>query len=110
MAVGAGNGPASRTADAGSFHDAGGVVKAGDLRVTALVGQLAREEERQETARLLRRDHRNAAAGSAGESRNVAIGNVVSDTVGDENGSTVLGHVFGGTGGGLSRRAGLIPA
>ena len=74
VAVGAGNGPASRTAGAGSCDGAGGVVKASDLRVTALVGQMARHEERQETARLLGREHRSTAIGSAGESTNVAIG------------------------------------
>ena len=67
----------------------------GGLRVTGLVGQMARHEERQETARLLGRDRRSTAAGSAGESTNVAIGIVVGDTVSNENGSTVLGHVFG---------------
>ena len=95
MAVGAGNGPASRTADAGSSGGDGGVVKASDLRITALVGQMARHEERQETARLLGRDHRSTAAGSAGESTNVAIGIVVGDTVRHDNGSTAMADVFG---------------
>ena len=95
VAVGAGNGPACRTAGAGSSGGDGGVVKASDLRVTALVGQMARHEERQETARLLGRDHRSTAVGSAGESTNVAIGIVVGDTVRHDNGSTAMADVFG---------------
>ena len=95
MAVGAGNGPASRTAGAGSCDGAGGVVKASDLRVTALVGQMARHEERRETARLLGREHRSTAVGSAGESTNVAIGILVGDTVRHDNGSTAMANVFG---------------
>ena len=87
--------PASRTAGAGSCDGAGGVVKADDLRVTALVGQMARHEERQETARLLGREHRSTAVGSAGESTNVAIGIVVGDTVRHDNGSTAMADVFG---------------
>ena len=71
------------------------MVQAGNLRVTALVGQMARHEERQETARLLGREHRSTAVGSAGESTNVAIGIVVGDTVRHDNGSTAMANVFG---------------
>ena len=71
------------------------MVNVGDLRVTGLVGQMARHEERQETAWLLGRDRRSTAAGSAGESTNVAIGNVVGDTVRHDNGSTAMADVFG---------------
>ena len=93
--AGGGNGAARRTAGAGSCGGDGAVVNVGGLRVTALVGQLARQEERQETARLLGRDHRSTAAGSAGESTNVAIGIVVGDTVRHDNGSTAMADVFG---------------
>ncbi len=85
----------SRTADAGRCGGDGAVVNVGGLRVTALVGQMARHEERQQTARLLGRDHLSTAAGSAGESTNVAIGNVVGDTVRHDNGSTAMADVFG---------------